>query len=88
MADQVIDLRRHQCADCAAGHHDAENAGAVVLGERLGDERDADDDLGAGPDPGEEAENAELQRRLRHALQAVKTLKIRMLSASVRTRPI
>ena len=69
MADQVIDLRRQQCADRAAGHHDAENAGAVALGEHLGDERDADDDLGAGADPGEKAENAELQRGLRQTLQ-------------------
>ena len=68
-ADDLVDLSGDQRADRAAGHHDAEDAGPVRLGKGFSHERNADDDLGAGADSGQEAENAELRRSLREALQ-------------------
>src|SRR5216683_6970972 len=68
-ADQCVDLAADNAPHGSAGHHDTENLGAMDFGEGLGHQRDADDDFGPGADPGEEAIDPELQRRLREALQ-------------------
>ncbi len=39
------------------------------FGKGLRDQRDPDDDLGSGADPGEKAVNAELERRMRQSLE-------------------
>lgn len=52
-----------------AGHHDAEDLGTVDLGEGLGHQWDADDDLGSGADSGKEAIDPKLEGRVRQPLQ-------------------
>ena len=66
--DQIVDLAADDRAERAAGHHDTEDLGAVMLGERLRHQGNPDHDFGACADAGEEAEYPELQRRLGEAL--------------------
>src|SRR5262249_4405815 len=68
-ADPAVDDRAKQRAKAAAGHHKAEDFGALGFGKGLSDKRDGDHHLGAGAEPGDKAEHAELPDVLSNALQ-------------------
>jgi hypothetical protein len=68
-SDDREKLAADQAAETTACHHDAQDLGAVRVGECLGHQRDAEDNFSPRADPGEEAADAEGQGTVGEALQ-------------------
>ena len=68
MADQRVNPGPEKGANRAARHHDARDFRALRFAEHLGQQRNADDDLGSGADAGEEAIQTEIEQADRKPL--------------------
>src|ERR1700756_3091067 len=71
-ADAIVDVGREQIAETSPGHHETQDLGPMRLCKSLGDKRDRDHQLGAGTEPGDEAEQPELPDFVAKTLQGCK----------------
>ena len=68
--DVAVDPGAEECAQCAAGHHEAGDLGTVRFAQGLGEQRNADHQFGSGAEAGDEAIDGEVPDAMRQALQS------------------